>query len=330
MAKRARHGIGHAPLRRRRSARSLAFMGILLASCATPTPLETTTQSLLRELVARTGSTEYAIVPFDVDPEAVERARALVGGAESRARRLADLLGDPEGFALRYEWATTGTASDTLAHGGGNCLALSSVLIGLARGLGLEARYLLVRLPQFEPRLDGNLAVYADHVAAVIWEGGERIYVDYSGELANAMHVRTISDVAATAHLYTNRGYERIYRASKDQSDVPWERVSHDFELATRVLPRYAWGWNNLGVARARLGDDAGARAAYERAIAIDEHLASAHVNLVALFLRTNALQAAETHLEHAARLNPRHSLLGTLREALEAAQRNEAQRRKL
>ena len=75
------------------------------------------------------------VVPFEVEAPEVARARDLIrsAGAEHRVDALVDALRDPEGFGLRYEWATSGTATQTLARGAGNCLSLSSTIVGLAR-----------------------------------------------------------------------------------------------------------------------------------------------------------------------------------------------------
>jgi transglutaminase-like putative cysteine protease len=278
------------------------------AACASPPELALTPEQLRHELRRRVADLDPAdeIVPFEVGAEAVAFARErLVAVPEpgERARALADLLGSSDGFGLRYEWGTTATAESTLLRGGGNCMSLSSVLIGVARDLGLTAYYLEVLVSDPTRRDDAGVAVYADHVAAVILTGEGRLYVDYSGELPRAKAVRTIGDLEAVSYYFNNRGYELMHRADADGAPIPWERVAREFELATRVQPGMARAWNNLGVARSRLGDDRSARSAYERAIEIQPELRSAHVNFAMLLRRSGDEAGAARHLELARRL---------------------------
>jgi transglutaminase-like putative cysteine protease len=137
-----------------------------------------------REVARRVVDIDPAdvIVPFEVGAPVVEHARVLLDGVsdgEQRVEALVASLSDPAGFSLHYEWATSGTAAETLERGAGNCLALSSTLIGIARGLGLKAWYLEVIVADPQWRTEGDLVVQADHVAAVIDSGERRLYVDF-------------------------------------------------------------------------------------------------------------------------------------------------------
>lgn len=297
--------------------------GVALAlACAHVPPYDYTPAGMRREVARRIVEIDPAdvIVPFEVGEPAIARARELLDGIEGgdeRVEALVDALSAPEGFGLHYEWATSGTAAETLARGAGNCLALSSTLIGIARGIGFKAYYLEVIVTDPQWRTEGDVAVQADHVAVVIGSGEKRLYVDFSGRLAQARRMRTIDDFEALAHYYNNRGYEMLHHAEAQGAAVPWGEVAHDFELATRVHPAHARAWNNLGVARARQGDDTGARQAYEKAIALEEDIQSAHLNLVELFLRAGDLERAASHLEHARRLDPRNPQIERLADAL-------------
>jgi tetratricopeptide (TPR) repeat protein len=297
---------------------------VFALACATPRDYDGTPEALRREVAERVeelGPSDV-VVPFEVDAPEVARARDLIRGAdaEHRVDALVSAIQDPQGFGLRYEWATSGTASETIARGAGNCLALSSTLVGLARGLGMEARYLEVILDDPSWRTDGDVAVQADHVAAVIASGSQRLYVDFSGRLQRARKIRRIDDFAALAHFYNNRGYELLHRAA-GQPEPDWALAAADFALATRIDPANARAWNNLGVARARQGDDAGARVAYETALANDARSQSAHLNLVSLFLRSGELERAAEHLEAARRLDPRNPQIERLAVSLPRAE---------
>lgn len=312
-----------APSQRWPRPRALASgVAALALACAHAEPYDFTPDGMRREVVRRVVDIDPqdVIVPFEVGEPALARARELisgVGASEQRVDALVAALGDPQGFGLRYEWATSGTAAETLTRGAGNCLALSSTLVGIARGLGFEAYYLEVIVADPKWRSEGDVAVQADHVAAVIDSGSRRLYVDFSGRLPRARRVRTIDDFEALAHYYNNRGYELLHRAESQGVPIPWDAIEQDFELATRVHPGHARAWNNLGVARARQGDDDAARRAYEQALELEAHIQSAHLNLVALYLRTGELDLAARHLDAARRLDPRNPQIERLSESL-------------
>lgn len=323
MRESSRRGVGPevGPARPRRRALRATVAAALTLACAS-SGYDYTPDRLRREVARRVEGLDASavVVPFEVAPPVVERARALVGDVEEdeRADALVAALGDPNAFGLRYEWAASGTASETLERGAGNCLALASTLIGIARGLGMRASYLEVEIDEPSWRTEGDLAVQADHIAARIDSGSKRRFVDFSGRLQHALRVRALDDLQALAHYYNNRGYELLNRSGTGE-DV-WRQVVRDFELATRVDPSNARAWNNLGVARARLGDDNAARVAYQTALKRDERSQSAHLNLVSLYLRASELDRAAEHLEAARRLDPRNPQIERLSASLPRA----------
>lgn len=328
MAPRERGGFGprsaagrHRP---RSAARIPVIAPILLVAlgCAGARPYDHTPEGMRRELSRRLSEADAAdvVVPFEIDDAAVARAKEIVRDVAPGTEPLDALvasLSDPGGFGLHYEWATTGTAAETLAHGGGNCLSLSSTLVGIARSVGFQARYLEVIVAEPRWRTDGDLAIQADHVAALVDSGTRHLFVDFTGKLKLARSTRVIDDFEALAHYYNNRGYELLHRAASAGDPIPWPEAARNFELATRIDPNQARAWNNLGVARARQGDDKGARLAYEQALRVESGNQSAHLNLVVLYIRAGYLAKAAEHLEAARRLDPRNPQVQRLSDSL-------------
>jgi tetratricopeptide (TPR) repeat protein len=89
-----------------------------------------------------------------------------------------------------------------------------------------------------------------------------------------------------------------------------WENARKQFEEALRIDPSYVEDLDALGLALEALGDDAGAVADYEKAIALNEGrkgtFTSAHVNLSAYYNRTSDPAKALEYANKALELNPK------------------------
>lgn len=213
---------------------------------------------------------EAVSVPFEVDAETIARARKYVGSAhmpEEQLRALIRFVRSEEGLGLMYDRGSLYTASQALEYGSGNCMALASVLIGLARGIGWRARFVEMRVRDPEQHIEGDIAIIEQHMVAKISTGRVGAYVDYSGQLDYSARLRLVDDLRATSAYYVNDAYAHIRSAHQRGEPVVWAEVARRFEIATRIAPDSAEAWNNLGVARARLGEHESAEAAYLRSI---------------------------------------------------------------
>jgi tetratricopeptide (TPR) repeat protein len=295
------------------------LVALAMAGCASPPERALAPQTLRLEVARRAPELAARDVPvlFEVERPIIERMRRDTRGAvddADRLERVVDLLADPGAYGLRYEWAITRTAREALEYGGGNCLSLSSVLIGVARGLGMRAYYAETQEIDADWRSDIDLSVAAGHIAVVIPTSRGRAYVDFSGTLSASRRFRPISDLEALAHYYNNRGYEMLHLAMRAGEEPPWSAALAEFELAARIAPGFAEAWNNVGLARRRLGQHDEAERAYRRALELEEDLLSAHLNLAALYVADGAVDSAMERLEAAHRLAPHHPGIGRLR----------------
>lgn len=291
--------------------RLLAPLVAAALGCATTGERLALTPAALRAEVARRAPEIGAdvVVPYELPAGAAARARAIVADRRSdleRARALVAALFAPDGFHLRYAADATGTAAETLRRGEGNCLALASVFVGLARAVGLRALYMDASVEVHETRLDGaGVAVTSGHLTAMVTTADGDLGLDVE-RLGRIRSYRVIGDLEALANFYNNRGFERVDEAGAGATAADWEGAARDFRRAIAVLPTFARAWNDLGIASARLGRPAEAAAAYRAAIAADPSMAAPYNNLGALELAAGELPAALGDLAVAAHLEPR------------------------
>jgi len=281
-----------------------------IAGCATAKL--TYTPSELRAELARTASKippKEIVVPYEVDEQTIALTRKLIRYAKSdtdRVRIITDAFSDPEIFGMRYAATVTADAEQTLKEKRGNCLALSSAFIAIARAAGLDAFYVDGSVRIHENRYEDNhgLTIDVGHVSVMIKTADEAIGLDFA-KLGRVRWYRVISDLEALAHFYNNRGFELIDVAELNGYEANWSSVQHDFWLAVQVQPSFAQAWNNLGIAEAHLRHYPEAIAAYRNAIAHNPKLAAAYNNLGSLYLQTGELPRALSSFETAQTLEP-------------------------
>lgn len=278
------------------------------AACAGPQKLIYTSGELRSEVARRAPSIPRSevVVPFEIDEDYTARARRTVAQSPTdadRTRALAAAFLAPDGFHMRYAWGVTRTAQDTLRTSEGNCLALASAFVGLARAAGLQAYYIDASTRVHETRYGEAWTVNSGHVTAMVQAGAERIGLDF-GRMGYILWYRIIDDVEALAHFYNNRGFEVLESAEEAKQPEDWSRAARDFRMATQVMPDFARAWNNLGIAESHLGRTEEAMASYRTAIRIDPRLAAPRNNLGSLYLQHGRIAEAVDALEAASRLD--------------------------
>lgn len=255
-------------------------------------------QDVRRALEARLSTLEQArlTVPFEPDAEIRALALKVTAPAHSDSGKL-DLLVRffrSQGFLEGYQKDWTRTAREVLESRKGNCLSYASLFVAMARSAGLQACFLDgSRIqPEFGPT--GSVLLEVGHVLAGVQIGPDLVPVDLSGEPGRSDRFEILSDLEAVADYYNNRGYEIAWSRAAE-GGLAREDARIAFELATRIEPRFARAWNNLGVSHARAGDLLAAENAFRRAMQAEPGLAAAHANLGHVHSRRgNAAQAVE------------------------------------
>lgn len=286
---------------RNRAAAALAAGALLItvAGCASTGQRVAYTPYELRTSVAPQMPPERRgeiLVPFEVTPELVERAKRYVGGyttEHGRANQLLRAITSADAFGVDWQPVATSVPRETVERGHGNCLSLTSLYIGLARAIGLHAYYVDASDRINELTREEELLVDTGHIAATVRTERGWSMVDFSGEISSFRTFRVIDDIEALAHFYNNRGYERIVTAQQAGQEADWNAALEDFRLAVAVQPDFARAHNNLGVAYARLDRDADAERAYRAAVASDDSFPPTYHNLGNLFMRRGDFDAA-------------------------------------
>lgn len=183
-----------------------------------------------------------------------------------------------EAFQVRYAANRTLTASQTFHAGTGNCLSFTTMVVALAREMGLRAYFQLVDVPQIAEQQEDLLLIYRHVNAEVRTLAGARYEVDFNAPYARSPYPRRIiTDQQALALYYNNLAAEALV-AGDNPTALSMLKAAID------RAPELAPPWVNLGVLYRRTGNPAAAEAAYLQALGTEHGDRSARDNLAALY----------------------------------------------
>jgi Flp pilus assembly protein TadD len=233
---------------------------------------------------------EHPVDPLHLSPALVAWAVAQVpthGTPEARTDALLRALSRRGLFPDEQ----TRTAEEVFATGRYNCLGLATLLVPMARAVGVDAHF--VRILDLETPVDlGGTVVVSGHVAAAFGAPGQLRVVDPVPTTDEQLRAASrLSDVEAAALYHVNRGAEETL-AGEPAAALRW------FALAEALAPALPELWVDRGVALARLDRPDEARAAYEHALELDPRDGSAWRNLARLLSEAGDPNAARASLE--------------------------------
>ncbi|HEY0783489.1 MAG TPA: tetratricopeptide repeat protein [Thermoanaerobaculia bacterium] len=230
------------------------------------------------------------VIPYQLTDEMrawVHKEAPTTVPFEKRLSLLLNGLLSPSLLKIEYEPRHTGTAREVFETRHANCLAFTSLFVGMAREVGVPVFYLDVEDVQKYEK-DGDLVVVSGHVSAGYGDGKDlRIYDFSAAPSPGYRQVRPINDLTAIALFHSNRGAE-LLRVGRDAEALPWLRT------AVALDPELARAWTNYGVAQRRSGDNTGAEASYRKALELDPGMASAYQNLASLLRLRGKNQEAD------------------------------------
>ncbi len=293
------------PEKKASAVRSLLLGGALwvLLGCASSGPI---VLDLGRELRARGLDPASVVNPFAITDEMRAWVHSQIPETTPFEERLDLLLAallDPQRLRIQYEARSTGTAAEVFQNRRANCLAFTSLFVGLAREVGVPVVYLDVDdVERFEK--EGDLVVVSGHVSAGFNVGHALKILDFSqAPAAEYRRVQPISDLTAIALFHSNRGAEALRNGRNDQA-LEWLRK------AVAIDPELGGAWINYGVALRRSGDSSGAEAAYRKALEADPNALSAYQNLAALLRLQGQDKEAADLLSVSSRLGSRNPFI--------------------
>lgn len=282
-----------------------AFLGALLSlgGCASSGPIVSDLDKVLRD---RGLDPAAVVVPYELTDEMREWVHRQVPEGtpvEDRLKLLLSGLLDPDRLRIQYEARFTGTAEEVFQNRRANCLAFTSLFVGLAREVGVPVVYLDVDdIEKFEK--EGDLVVVSGHVSAGFNTGHSLKILDFAlAPPTEYRRVHPISDLTAIALFHSNRGAEAL-RTGRNEEALDWLRK------AVAIDPDLGRGWVNYGVALRRAGDVKGAEAAYRKALEADPNAASAYQNLAALLRLQGQGKEADDLLSVSVRLGSRNPFI--------------------
>jgi Flp pilus assembly protein TadD len=286
-----------------RSALVLGGVLFALTGCASSGPI---VDDPVRELRSRGLDPATVVIPYEITDEMRQWVHLQVPNNTPIEQRLDLLLAgllDPSRLRITYEARATGTAREVFEKRRANCLAFTSLFVGLAREVGVPVVYLDIDdIERFEK--EGDLVVVSGHVSAGFNDGHALKILDFSlAPPTEYRRVEPISDLRAIALYHSNRGAEAL-RTGRNEEALEWLRK------AVAIDPELGGAWINYGVALRRSGDTKGAEAAYRKALESDPNALSAYQNLAALLRLQGQEKEADDLLAVSTRLGSRNPFI--------------------
>lgn len=205
---------------------------------------------------------------MSLSPEMARFAEQAVDGIHSeraRIRALTAALISPALLGINYDAGATLTAEQTFRTARANCLSFTTLLVLMARHVGLEARFNEVDVPPIWDMQSEETLVLYRHVNALLkTDRGGRQVVDLDTEQYDtSFRQRAISDRLAIAQYFNNRAMEYLF-------DGQIAEAHRYLAKAVEVDGHASYFWSNLGAVYERAGDRVAAEQAYRIALEID------------------------------------------------------------
>lgn len=194
----------------------------------------------------------------------------------------------PDRLGFRPENGQTRSAVDSFETRRGNCVSLAFMVVAMARQAGFEA-WFQQNSQASGGQADSGTPLSSLHMNAVIRAGGRAYVIDFSPMMAplRGHRLKALTDAQALAVFFNNQACSALLR-----NDISLARVL--VQRAMDLDADSAATWTTLGACHRMEHQMLQARAAYERALALDPQQPAATRNLVRLHIFLNQLDQAE------------------------------------
>ncbi len=211
---------------------------------------------------------------------AAARQLAGVGDDEQKLGRLRDAILIGPGYTFEYQRDSTFSAAEAFENRRGNCVSFTNLFIALGRSLGIRLQAALASTRGSSER-QGDLIVTYNHMVAVFTLTGSRTAKAYdfyrSAEPLDG-RLTLLDDYAVAAIRASNDGIAHLHRGEAAEA-------VHDLEIAVKLAPGLGSLRANLGLAKWRAGDVAGAFEVIRKGLEIEPRGAALLQNLAALYV---------------------------------------------
>jgi len=154
-------------------------------------------------------------------------------------------------------------------------------------------------------RLIASVLVLFGTVCAQVQSGSSGVVPSRMEETAPVQWARSATSVSVSELGMPSNAAMEFEKAERLIAKRDWEKATERLHKGLAIYPSYAAGYNNLVAVYSNLGNDKEARAVLEKAIALDDHLAPAYVNLGRLSFLESDFPHAESLLSKALSLAP-------------------------
>jgi Tfp pilus assembly protein PilF len=254
---------------------------------------------------------------FEITPGMRDFLQKNVRGPENdytMLQRLMAAVTDPSLLGWEYNTFRTYGARDSFINREGNCISYAIMMVALGRELGLDIHFNEVRIPPTWDMQTTQSVVLFRHVNVLAIVERKRMVLELNiEEYDSSFPQHIITDIAAEAHYYNNRGVDYLNADDTEQAFL-------NLRKALALQPDQSFIWGNMGVLHLRHGHHREAEAAFLHALELNPSDLTAISNLHRLYLKQGKADLADYYREKAERSrmsNPyyRFSLAGQLLE---------------
>ena len=254
-------------------------------------------ESLLGDRAAQLSLPEDNI--FEVTPDMRDFLKMHVpytGSNYVKLRRLIEAVMDKSLLGWNFDALKTYSAADTFRHKQGNCISYAIMMVVLGRELGLDLQFNEVYIPPTWDIKTEHTVLLFRHVNVITKVDRTRMILDLDLEEYDSSYPQnSITDVAAEAHYYNNRGTDYLNANDMEQAFLY-------FRKALTLQPEQAFLWVNMGVLYLRYSHYQEAEAAFLHALELDSSDITVISNLQRLYVKQGNTELANYYRQEAER----------------------------